>query len=568
MNSNRVFLLLMMLWSVVVYAQPLNLRTIKVEYINFNDIRLDNLLGFLGKEYGLNFSINPKHKSRTVSIHLRHSNMHDLLEAVTHDSKLLYHLKNNIIYITSRQQNLIDKYMDGGYRRSRVTLQHASVQDAITFLHDMMPGQAVIRSSTKNHLYSNLYNATPTMLLPDTLRNQGQENSLIYPQTAMLNGGSEVRADLTEEERRRLQRYYGGGMRNERRENVPKNILYIVPFFDANRVYLVSTSRALIAEAKSLLQEIDQPSKQVLIQGKILEFTVGNGYKSIFDFAGKSSKVSSLASSVQSSVGIGNLKYAFLDSNLLASIDIAQNEGRASFVSSPMLLTMNRVSATLDMTEDVSIVTGVKEGSTSTYDSGVVVVPPTPIYQSKKLGTQLEITPYINHKNEILLKVKINISSLSGKSQTIKVPTANGGTESYTVDSITESKIETLLNTANKKSIVFGGLIREFTSKDEKKTPLLGDIPILGIPFRKIENSTEKKELIIILTPTIVDPKNPNMMQSIQGVRQGIHSVNRPKSYQIKKPVVKSTARPKPRTQPKTRSVDAIYNQEIEEFLR
>jgi len=111
-------------------------------------------------------------------------------------------------------------------------------------------------------------------------------------------------------------------------------------------------------------------------------------------------------------------------------------------------------------------------------------------------------------------------------------------------------------------------LIREFTSKDEKKTPLLGDIPILGIPFRKIENSTEKKELIIILTPTIVDPKNPNMMQSIQGVRQGIHSVNRPKSYQIKKPVVKSTARPKPRTQPKTRSVDAIYNQEIEEFLR
>jgi general secretion pathway protein D len=297
-------------------------------------------------------------------------------------------------------------------------------------------------------------------------------------------------------------------------------VLIIVPFYNENKIYFLSTSGEMLSEAGRLIGEIDRPSKQVMIQGQVIEFTVGDGFNSIFDFQLRDSKLVPTSPNPQSVISAGNLRYSFLDSQLVANIDIAKNEGRATYVSSPMLLTMNRVSANLDLTEEVSIITGVKEGSVTTYDSGTVVVPPIPIYETKKLGTQLAITPFINSADEILLKIEVNIASLSGNTQTIQVPTATGNTEKFTFDSVSESKIDTVLSTANKKTIVIGGLIRDTISTKDTKTPILGDIPLLGIPFKKTEESTQKKELIIILTPTIVDLKNPRGEENIRDARR------------------------------------------------
>jgi len=137
------------------------------------------------------------------------------------------------------------------------------------------------------------------------------------------------------------------------------------------------------------------------------------------------------------------------------------------------------------------------------------VIPPTPIYEKQKVGTQLEITPFINKNNEILLKIDIDIASVSGNTQTIIVPLANGATTEYKTDSISRYSVNTVLTVANEKSIVLGGLIRESVSKSEKRTPILGHIPLLGIPFRQINNQREKKELVIILTPKIIDLQEP-----------------------------------------------------------
>ena len=54
-------------------------------------------------------------------------------------------------------------------------------------------------------------------------------------------------------------------------------------------------------------------------------------------------------------------------------------------------------------------------------------------------------------------------------------------------------------------TIVIGGLIQETTSEDERKVPLLGDIPALGALFRSKQTAKEKKELVIFLTPTLVE---------------------------------------------------------------
>ncbi len=541
------------LFSVNIYAKETNLKSIKVDYINFDTITLNNFFGFLSKEYKINFSIEPARKNQIISVHLQHSTLKDLLDNVLIQNNMLYRIKNNIIYVTSNKHYLEKRFTRGEYRKSKVTLNYASVADTIQFLQDMMPGRTVVRTSTQNKPYSNLYNADPDLTIPK------------YENTQRMEGGGDLGFRVFSDNystsgNMGTNNYTGsGGYGNHLYEEIiPEDILFIVPFYNENKVYLLSTHSRMISEAKRLIKDIDKPSKQVLIQGQIIEFTVGDGFKSIFDFQLRNSSLVPKTPNPLSSIGIGNLQYSFLDSQLVTNIDIAKKEGRASYISSPMLLTMNRVSASLDLTEDVSIITGVKEGAVTTYDSGTVVVPPIPIYETKKLGTQLTITPYINNKDEILLKINLNVSSLSGNSQTITIPTATGGTENFTFDSVSESTINTVLSTANKKTIIFGGLIRENTSIKETKVPLLGDIPILGIPFKKTEESSEKKELIIILTPTIVDLRHPNTKRNMKHTRD---------SYRQNKKDFKGTSTVMYKKR-KVRSKNSKYNKEIAEFLK
>lgn len=534
--NKMITAIIVSLLCVNVYAKALNLQSVKVDYINFDNISLENLCDFLGKEYGINFSIEPQRKDEIISVHLRRSNLHDLLESLLTQYGMSYEIRNSIIYISSSRQYLEKRFAGGKYQKSRVTLKYASVSDAVMFLQDMMPGRTKIRTSTENRLYSNLYNATPDLAIPDTqsqtqTQTQNQADDMefrLFSEESGQNRGTGRQSGAGGG--RGMGGRYSGQYGMMEQEVTPDDVLVIVPFYNENKIYFLSTSSRMISEAKRFIAEIDKPSKQVMIQGQVIEFTVGDGFNSIFDFQFRDSKLVPDSANPQSVINFGNLRYSFLDSQLVANIDIAKSEGRAAFVSSPMLLTMNRVSANLDLTEEVSIITGVKEGSVTTYDSGTVIVPPIPVYATKKLGTQLTITPFINSVDEILLKIEVNIASLSGNTQTIVVPTATGSTEEFTFDSVSESKIDTLLTTADKKTIVIGGLIRDTISKKNTKTPILGDIPVLGLPFRKTEESTQKKELIIILTPTIVDLKNPKGEENIMRARKrfdGYEKINR-----------------------------------------
>lgn len=534
--NKMITAIIVSLLCVNVYAKALNLQSVKVDYINFDNISLENLCDFLGKEYGINFSIEPQRKDEIISVHLRRSNLHDLLESLLTQYGMSYEIRNSIIYISSSRQYLEKRFAGGKYQKSRVTLKYASVSDAVMFLQDMMPGRTKIRTSTENRLYSNLYNATPDLAIPDTqsqtqTQTQNQADDMefrLFSEESGQNRGTGRQSGAGGG--RGMGGRYSGQYGMMEQEVTPDDVLVIVPFYNENKIYFLSTSSRMISEAKRFIAEIDKPSKQVMIQGQVIEFTVGDGFNSIFDFQFRDSKLVPDSANPQSVINFGNLRYSFLDSQLVANIDIAKSEGRAAFVSSPMLLTMNRVSANLDLTEEVSIITGVKEGSVTTYDSGTVIVPPIPVYATKKLGTQLTITPFINSVDEILLKIEVNIASLSGNTQTIVVPTATGSTEEFTFDSVSESKIDTLLTTADKKTIVIGGLIRDTVSKKNTKTPILGDIPVLGLPFRKTEESTQKKELIIILTPTIVDLKNPKGEENIMRARKrfdGYEKINR-----------------------------------------
>jgi general secretion pathway protein D len=109
------------------------------------------------------------------------------------------------------------------------------------------------------------------------------------------------------------------------------------------------------------------------------------------------------------------------------------------------------------------------------------------------VGTKISVTPHMNDSNEVRLELVEEISE-QGDS-----PTGSLGAVS-----INKRTANTSVVVKDQQTVVIGGLVRDAYSTAVQKIPLLGDIPVLGVLFRRTENKTEKQNLLLILTPYVI----------------------------------------------------------------
>lgn len=108
------------------------------------------------------------------------------------------------------------------------------------------------------------------------------------------------------------------------------------------------------------------------------------------------------------------------------------------------------------------------------------------------VGTKIVITPHLNESNDVRLDVQEEISEQGAAVGTLAAV------------QISKRSANTKLVVRDQQTVVIGGLIRSVVSRAEEKIPVLGDIPVLGALFRKRQNTTEKRNLVLILTPYII----------------------------------------------------------------
>jgi len=162
----------------------------------------------------------------------------------------------------------------------------------------------------------------------------------------------------------------------------------------------------------------------------------------------------------------------------------------AQVVSTPQVVTLDNQTAIISVTRGYPIinvvqsVAGVSSGSSSiTYSN---------------IGTTLQVTPRISANDYIWLKVIPDVSDYFGPAQ----QTIAG--QVYTADIFDARHIETQVLIPNAHTLVMGGLVTDNPTAQYTKVPVLGDIPGLGWAFRSENKSLDKRNLLIFITPTIV----------------------------------------------------------------
>ena len=161
----------------------------------------------------------------------------------------------------------------------------------------------------------------------------------------------------------------------------------------------------------------------------------------------------------------------------------------AQIVSTPRLVTLDNETATISVTRGWPVINVVASTANTTGGSSITY---------SNIGTILQVTPHISANDYIWLKVVPDVSSHFGvNQQTI-------GNTTYTADIFDSRHIETQVLIPNANTLVMGGLVQDSPNAQYTKVPVLGDIPGLGWAFRSENKTLSKDNLLIFITPTIV----------------------------------------------------------------
>lgn len=186
--------------------------------------------------------------------------------------------------------------------------------------------------------------------------------------------------------------------------------------------------------------------------------------------------------------------FIFKNKNTDVAVQALQEQGQVEIISKPRIRTLNNQTALIKVGTDRPFFR-----KTTTYFPGTTSTTSTAIEQDEvttiTVGTILAITPQISTNSEVTMDISPVLTSLAGveESGTAKAPILN------------IKQASSIVRVPQGNTVVLGGLIENISSKTQRKVPLVGDIPLLGKIFQGQFKSKSKRELVIFVTPTIVD---------------------------------------------------------------
>ena len=254
-----------------------------------------------------------------------------------------------------------------------------------------------------------------------------------------------------------------------------------------------------IDEFKRLLARIDIPVKQVLIEARIVKAesdfrkelgaSWGLAGSDQVDFSLGNSTSGTLQGILATDLGISDPGAAFslsyLSNNLLIDLELSALEsgGFGEIVSQPKVLTADKKKASIKSGVEIPY-----QAVTNNGDAAGAVVET----QFKEAVLQLEVTPQITPDNRVIMDILVKQDSVG----------------SFTVNgepAINVTEISTQALVGNGQTLVLGGIFQSEELTGDQKVPILGDLPLVGNLFKKQMRTRDKREILIFITPKIID---------------------------------------------------------------
>lgn len=200
----------------------------------------------------------------------------------------------------------------------------------------------------------------------------------------------------------------------------------------------------------------------------------------------------------------GALGLAFQTNSFASLINFLQTQGTVYVMSNPRIATLNNQKAVIKVGSDDYYITSVTPPSysTTTGSSTPTINPPTINTQPFFSGIALDVTPQIDDLGNITLHIRPSVTDVSERDKTINFGQLGSYTLPYASTKVKES--DSIVRVRDGMIVAIGGLMSESQSGGRDKVPVAGDIPLFGHLFKQTDRATNKRELVILLKPTLI----------------------------------------------------------------
>lgn len=286
----------------------------------------------------------------------------------------------------------------------------------------------------------------------------------------------------------------------------PSGKIKAVAHKESNTIIVIA-NREEWNEIRKIIEQLDQPRKQILLEVLIAEVSgqdikdFGIDWRYIGPNAGYTQFNTGLAiegnlidkqGNITGNNTLAGFSIGFLQKggDLLGIFNANVSNRNFNVLSSPQILTLDNQEAEINVGQDVPVKTQERTTGGGTAEATINS------FEYRPAGIKLKFTPHINPDGKINLELFTEVTNIEGGITIGVNPVFN------------KRNVKTSIFVDNRQTIVIGGLVSTENLKAIQKIPLLGDIPLLGFLFRRTTYTTKKTNLMVFITPIMLDNKD------------------------------------------------------------
>ena len=267
----------------------------------------------------------------------------------------------------------------------------------------------------------------------------------------------------------------------------------VITTSEPNNALVIYASPQEYQSLQAAIRDLDTAPLQVFLEASIAEVTLTDDMKYGLQYFYQPDSSNQLVLTDAAAPAIASVlpgfSYVFTNgSSIKIILSAIASKTHVEVISSPKLLVLNNQTASLQVGDRVPVIT---QQAVSTVTTGAPLVNSV---QYQDTGVILKLTPRVNRGGLVMLDITQEVSDVS--------PTTTSGIDSPTIH---ERKINSSVAIQDSETVALGGLIVDNRTRDISGIPFLQDIPVLGNLFRTTHHDDTKTELIVLITPHVVD---------------------------------------------------------------
>lgn len=253
---------------------------------------------------------------------------------------------------------------------------------------------------------------------------------------------------------------------------------------------LVTTASRYEKQVRRIIEDLDRPVPQVLIKVLVAEVTHDNSADLGMDFSVLNQRAGGKGQTAVSSFGNAaatpGVIVSVVESNITATLHALAVQDKLDVLSRPYILASDNQLANIFIGSRVPFIT-----NSQITEAGQLIN----TIQYNDIGLNLNVTPHINPDGLVILDVNPEVEQLTAQSVEITANTSS--------PVISKRSAESRIGVLDGQTVVIGGMMEDRKTSSFNRIPILGDIPILGALFGRMQTTKTKTELLIFLTPHV-----------------------------------------------------------------